>query len=163
MTRHEAILFSVRPRFAQQILDGRKTTELRRVRPDVTTGQRVLIYSSSPTRALLGTAVIHAIEAGTPHSLWPQVRDTAGVTRAEYRTYFAGSEIAVAISLRDVRALKRPLSLDELRAQWPWFRPPQSYCFVHASFHRAEARLKSLQPRAFGRLDARTAGTPESA
>lgn len=149
--RREAILFSVRPKFAQQILDGNKTTELRRVRPDVAAGQRVLIYGSSPTRALLGTAIVHQVESATPGKMWERVRHTAGVSRAEYRAYFEGADIAVAITLRDVRPLKRPLALSELRARWPWFRPPQSYCFVQASFHRAEARLKALRPRKIGR------------
>lgn len=145
--QRETILLSVRPKFARQIFEGNKTTELRRVRPDVVAGQRVLIYSSSPTRALLGTAVVHRIEAAAPGKLWDRVRDTAGISRTEYRSYFEGADVAVAISLRDVRAFKRPLTLSELRAKWPWFRPPQSYCFVQASIHRTQARLTSLRPR----------------
>jgi predicted transcriptional regulator len=143
----DALLLAVRPRFAERILAGTKTAELRRVRPSVRPGQDVLIYSSSPTMALLGAAVVERVETDRPSALWERVRCDAGVTRSEYRTYFLGAERAAAIWLTDIRSFEEPLALSEIRERWPWFRVPQSYSFVRVGFTRETRRIRSLAPR----------------
>jgi len=145
--QREALLLSVRPAFVERILDGTKTAELRRVRPGARPGQDVLIYSSSPTMALLASAVVERVDADVPENLWRQVRHAAGVSWDEYTAYFAGAERAAAIWLSDVTAFERPISLHELRERWPWFRPPQSYCYVRAHVDLPKRRIRSLAPR----------------
>ncbi len=115
-TPRDTLLVSVRPKFVQQIIEGTKTAELRRVRPNVRVGQ---------------------------------VRAAAGVTRAEYLAYFAGAARASAIWLEQVSAFERPIALRDLRQRWPWFRPPQSYCYVCATFE-APRSVTALAPRSAG-------------
>jgi predicted transcriptional regulator len=129
----ETLLLSVRPVFADQIVAGSKTVELRRVRPTSGPGTQVLIYSTSPTMALVASALVDRIEVRSVEAHWPHVRTRAGIGKRDYRHYFTGAEIAVAIWLADVRPLGRSIALEELRERWPWFRPPQSYCYVRAS------------------------------
>ncbi len=129
----ESLLLSVRPFFADQIVAGEKTVELRRVRPTADAGTQVLVYSSSPTMALVASALVERIEVRTVHALWPRVRMSAGITKRNYLQYFAGAEMSVAIWLAEVRPLARTVALEELRERWPWFRPPQSYCYLQAS------------------------------
>lgn len=148
--QHEALLLSVRPTFVRRILEGTKTVELRRVRPQIAPGQQVLIYSSSPTMALLASAVVDRLDSASPKALWSSVANAAGVSRAEYDTYFQDAECAAAIWLKNVAAFNRPIPLDELRQRWPWFRPPQSYCFVRATFKQPERHVTALAPRATG-------------
>lgn len=130
--RREVLLLSVRPSFTRQILDGTKTIELRRVRPQAKAGQMVLIYGSSPTMALLAYGVVERIEMDKPNVFWPRVQHSCGIGWNEYQEYFRATKQAVGIWLRDVTALRKPLALSELRERWPWFRPPQSFCFVRA-------------------------------
>ena len=54
------LMLSVRPRFARALLAGTKTAEIRRRFPDVPVGTTVVLYSSSPERALLGTMRVSA-------------------------------------------------------------------------------------------------------
>lgn len=145
--KREAVLLSLRPAFAARILDGTKSTELRRVHARVQPGQLALLYSSSPTMALVGTALVEKVDTGAPTSLWERVRHTAGVSRAEYLSYFDGAQRAAGIWLTHAKALERPLPLSELRERWPWFRPPQSYCFLRATLADPR-RVASLAPRA---------------
>lgn len=135
------LVLSVRPVFADQILSGSKTVELRRVRPHVSIGTQVLIYSSSPTKALVATACVRGVDVGTVEAQWPLVCEAAGISERDYLAYFQGRESAVAIWLAQVRPLATRLELAELRRRWPWFRPPQSYCFVGASFEQPIPRL----------------------
>ncbi len=146
--QREALLLSVRPIFVGRILEGSKTAELRRVRPIVHPGQDVLIYSSSPTMALLASAIVERVDVDQPDKLWRRVHGAAGVSVEEYSAYFSGAARAAAIWLTRVEPLDRPIKLQELRDRWPWFRPPQSYCFVRATYERTDRRVTSLAPRA---------------
>jgi predicted transcriptional regulator len=143
----EALLLSIRPTFAERILAGTKTVELRRVKPSARVGQSVLIYGSAPTMALLGTATVDRVDVEDPKTLWPRVRASAGVTRAEYVDYFDGAQRAAAIWLRDVVRFAEPVGLATLRQRWPWFRAPQSYCFVRVGLVREGSSVRSLAPR----------------
>lgn len=125
-----ALLLSVRPRFARLLLDGSKTVELRRVRPGIAQGALVLIYASSPTRTLVGSARVAGIQAASTECIWQEHGPETGVTRREYDDYFSGIDTAVAISLVDVRPLERPRPLHDLRRRLEGFRPPQSFRYL---------------------------------
>lgn len=153
----ETLLLSVRPVFADQIMAGSKTVELRRIRPTADPGTQVLVYSSSPTMALVASALIERIEVRTVQAQWPRVRMSAGIAKRDYFNYFAGAETSVAIWLAEVRPLRRGIVLEELRERWPWFRPPQSYCYVQAS---VAPDVLFLAPRLGGRAAGR--GSPPS-
>lgn len=141
-----ALLLSVRPRYVEQILAGTKTAELRRVRPAVDAGARVLLYASSPTMALLGSAIVQSVDVATVGAMWPRVRLSAGVSRAEYAEYFDGATSAIAIWLEDIRAFAQPITLAELRRRWPWLRPPQSFRFVDAAMDGDGRHVLRLAP-----------------
>jgi predicted transcriptional regulator len=128
MDSRNTLFVSLKPRFATMLLDGTKTVELRRVRPDVSVGAPVLLYASSPTRALVGTATVDAIDVGSVLEIWQRHRGDVGVTSSEFEDYFAGAAAAVAISLRNVAAIPGgEIPLSELRRRRRGFRPPQSF------------------------------------
>lgn len=142
--RQATLFLSVKPIFANRILSGAKTVELRRVRPSVTPGSLVLIYSTSPEMALLGSAEVAELICGTPREVWGHVKEKAGVSRAEYDEYFSGADTAIGIRLGAVRRLAQPISLRDLRKRWPWLKPPQSYRYVDARLGPDGATVKSL-------------------
>lgn len=144
--RPATLFLSIKPTFARRILAGTKTIELRRVRPNVTPGDHVLIYSSSPEMALLGSARVEEILSDAPNNLWDRVKDHGGVSRKEYDDYFSGATAAIGIRLGDVQPLSRPIPLRELRERWPWLRPPQSYRYVDARLDSDGERVASLAP-----------------
>lgn len=133
MPRH-ALFLSVRPTYARRILQGKKTVELRRVRPRISEGALLLLYVSSPVKAVQGISVVERITAAQPDALWRQVAHNVGVTRSEFDDYFEGARMAIAIHLGAVQALSPAITLSDLRGLWPGFCPPQSYQY----FTRAE-------------------------
>jgi predicted transcriptional regulator len=122
------LLLSLKPRFAASILDGTKTVELRRTLPRVSAGARVVLYSSSPRREIVGHAVVDAVESAAPAHLWEAVGDRSAVTRAEFDEYFHNSHLAVALHLREVQAVPVPVPLSALRSAG--LEPPQSWRYV---------------------------------
>lgn len=126
----DSILLSVRPRYANKILRGEKTVELRRVRPKVAPGDVIVMYVSSPQREVQALLTVQRVFETDTETLWDEVGREAGVTESEYRKYFEGSTTGVGIELCVAKALREPVTLDDLRLMSPGFRPPQSYRYV---------------------------------
>jgi predicted transcriptional regulator len=130
MSKDRALLVSVKPVYADLLLSGTKTVELRRVRPNVQPGCRVLLYASSPSMEMVGTARVKAIDVGEAPSIWSSHGPATGVDRSTFDAYFDGAVVAVAITLHDVRRLHRGVPLAELRRRIAGFRPPQSFGYL---------------------------------
>jgi predicted transcriptional regulator len=124
------LLMSIRPEFAAKILSGRKTFELRRVRPRISAGETILVYASYPVQAILGEFVVSNVIEASPSRLWAITRHRSGLTRRQFREYFQGAHTAYGIEVREVTRLERPVALDKIRHTWPGFRPPQSYMYL---------------------------------
>lgn len=125
----QIMLLSIRPRHVAKILDGSKTVELRRGRPNIVPGQPLAIYSTTPDAAIVALGRVSRIEVASPGELWAGVHGMVGISRAEYEDYFLGATAATGLHLSDIRALCVPVSLAELRAPGP-FHPPQTWHFL---------------------------------
>ena len=123
-TRRVALL-SIHPRFARAILEGSKTVELRRARlpEDVS---HIVVYATSPVQRILGWFEVSSVERDRPSKLWRRHGTSTGVSRHEFRAYFAGANEGTAISVGRVVALGKPLQLDALGHSLP----PQSYRYL---------------------------------
>ena len=126
------VIISVKPRFAQMILDGHKTVELRRVGPNVSPGDLVLLYVSSPVKALKAVAIVGQIIRGRPDAIWREVSLEAGVSLTEFRQYYDGTDRGCAIRFSLVHEVSTALDLERLRRLWPGFRPPQNFQYATA-------------------------------
>lgn len=134
MVSDERVLFlSLRPRFAELLLDGAKRVELRRIRPQAKPGTLAVIYAASPACAVLGTCVVKAIGAAPPREIWRLHGPDTAITWRDFRDYFAGASRAVAITLTDPARLPQPVPLARLRGTWHGFQPPQSFRYVSSA------------------------------
>ena len=132
LDRDRMMILSLRPRFAEAILSGLKTVELRRTEPKIRVPTLALIYASTPVRALLGTCVVTSVESGHLAALWQAYGAGSGVDHEEFLNYFAGVQAGSALSLASPTRFSRPIPLVELRSRPKGFRPPQSFSYVDA-------------------------------
>ena len=126
----EALLISIRPRFAELIFSGKKTVELRRVCPKVRAGDLALIYVSSPSKQLQGGFEIAKVLSASPKVLWDSVGAKSGITEKEFLDYFKGKREGHALVIKRVWKLPVPLCLSTLRRRKGGFRPPQSFHYL---------------------------------
>ena len=124
------LFLSVKPVFAEAILSGTKTIELRRSRPRISVPTDALIYASSPTMALVGECVVDDITEWQLTDLWRSLGPQTGVDRITFDRYFAGAEHAVALHLTHVRRLANSVPLEDIRDRVEGFEPPQSFRYV---------------------------------
>ena len=117
-------LISIRPRYAEAILTGEKTVELRRRIPAIDLGTRLWIYATRPLGAIVGSAIVDKIIEGTPVEIWDICMDRISIDRCEYDEYFAGADSALGIVLTDVTR-RRPIGIEKLREIQKGFHPPR--------------------------------------
>lgn len=124
------IVLSLKPRYAEAILSGAKTVELRRIEPKLSVPTRALIYASTPVKALLGTCIVERVTADRLAVLWKACGSRTGLAHAEFRDYFEGLEVGSALALSGARRFGRRIPLADLRASRRLERPPQSYSYL---------------------------------
>lgn len=124
MTDAADAIISIHPSYADAILAGAKTIELRRRIPALTIGSRLWIYATRPTAAVVGVVTIQEVAKASPSTIWKTHRSGAGVDRASYRAYFKGAQEAVAILLTAAERVG-PISIEQLRRIRNSFHPPQ--------------------------------------
>ncbi len=130
LDQHRMIVLPLKPRFAEAVLLGSKTVELRRAEPKIVVPTRALVYSTSPVRALVGTCIVTSVETHSLVDLWERFGPSTGVNVQEFFGYFDGVEKGTALTLSDPEALPRPVPLARLRETPQGFRPPQSFAYV---------------------------------
>ena len=123
------LLISIKPAYAHAILTGAKTVELRKRFPtDIKEGTKLLIYSSSPERALIGECKISKVVKTTIEELWSLTCRDAMISWAKYKEYFDGIKEGCGIYIHSPKMYEKPISLDKLRKDYD-FTPPQSYFY----------------------------------
>jgi predicted transcriptional regulator len=132
MIANRTTLLSVRPRFAEAILNGTKTVEIRRRRADLAEGSLCLLYASSPARALVGAIRVRQVDTDSRDALWNKWGDASGLTRHDFDAYLSGSTLPCAIVVDAAVRLPRAIALPELRSRQTNFVTPQSYRFLRA-------------------------------
>ena len=124
MTELSDAIISIRPNFADAILDGTKTVELRRRIPPIAVGTRLWIYATRPTAAIVGSAIVSAILRDTPDVIWKRVSNKTALERGEFDHYFDGTNVAIGIKHCTVKRVNH-IGIERLRKWRSGFHPPQ--------------------------------------
>lgn len=127
------LVLSLKPLYADAIVSGTKTIELRRTRPSIKVPTLALIYATSPVRSLVGSCCVDSIGSWTLRELWRLASDRAGISRQEFHEYFTGLTEGVALHLSGAQRAETPVSLALLRRLVPGFGPPQSFAYLSAA------------------------------
>lgn len=138
------LFLSIHPIHVARILKGVKSAEIRRVRPRVGAGDRVVIYSTSPDCKVVAIATVERLVVARPKILWRQVGSSSGANEREFLTYLSGVELGYAIVFASVRRLSRPIALTSLEGACAGFRPPQSYRYLREDRDSDRRVLKLL-------------------
>jgi predicted transcriptional regulator len=139
-----ASLISIRPEYAVSVLDGSKTVELRRRAPRFSEGHILVVYVTAPVMAIMGAVEVAGVESRSPSAIWRQYGKEAKVTRVDFRRYFSGRDLAVAIRLRTIRTFAMPLTLNSARDAAPTFHPPQAWVSVQTLPLPLQVQLRDL-------------------
>ena len=119
------ILLSVKPEFANRILDGTKKFEYRTRLAGRQVGA-IVLYATKPLIQVVGEAEVLERLSGSPIALWEATGEDSGTNRAEFMEYFGGCRTAHAYRLGRVSRYDKPKSLAELGVR----QPPRSFVYL---------------------------------
>lgn len=122
------IIMSIKPRYANSIIDGTKKFEFRRSAPKrIGEVEKVFIYSTSPTKKIIGHITVKKVHKMKLLDLWLHTWQYSGVSIAEFEEYFQGKEFGYAIEIDEVFAYEIPLLFNEID---PSGKIPQSFKYI---------------------------------
>lgn len=131
------VVLSIKPQYSAKILDGVKTVELRRRFPVLApSGTLAYIYSTSPERAMIGSAEIKEVLKMPIDSIWNEFQNNAHIGRDDFANYFQGLEFGFVLVLDRAKPLARAIPLEELRERFD-FEPPQSFLYASRDLRKA--------------------------
>ena len=124
----KVVLMSIKPRYSRLIFAGVKRFELRRSRSRLDEGDVVVVYASSPVKAIVGAFLVRGTTRREVERMWEDHGRHLGVSLDEYNEYFDGTCEVFAIEVGP-RVEVDPIPLDRLREKFDGFRPPQSFMY----------------------------------
>jgi predicted transcriptional regulator len=127
---NKMLIMSIKPEYLHKILNGTKTIELRTVKPNVSKGDLIVFYASSPQKAICGAATVLSITEGSPKLIWTKYSDELGIDKVSYDFYFKNRKKAFGIILDTIWKYLQPVQLEKLREAKADFMPPQSFRYL---------------------------------
>jgi predicted transcriptional regulator len=123
------ILLSIKPEYAEKILNGTKRFEYRRSVFRNQAVRSVVIYATKPLGKVVGEFEIGGVISDTPRSLWSSTKEHSGISRAFFMQYFENRETAFAIRVMNPTRYDEPLQLQDLVGSSP---APQSFRYLES-------------------------------
>ena len=119
------VLFSINPKHVENILNGTKRVEYRKVRcqKDV---NKIVIYSTSPVRCVVAEVEVIGVIEDSIDAVWELTQDVAGITQKNYESYYEGKDKAIAYQLGEVTEFEQPKQLRDFGLR----HAPQSFAYV---------------------------------
>ena len=136
-SQKNSVVLSINPEYANKILSGQKTVELRRrfplLWPEKVTAY---IYATSPVKAMIGAAQILDVLKLPLEDIWSQYQNEASIQLAHFENYFSGLTEGYALILGDPQSLGKPFRLKDLQTELD-FCPPQSFLYAKPELEEA--------------------------
>lgn len=124
------VLLSIKPEYADRILNGEKRFEFRKAMFKNSNVKTVVIYATMPVGKVVGEFEIDRIIKDRPSKLWQITRGFSGITQDFFESYFYGREAGYAIGVKKAIRYEEPL---DLKMFLPTGIPPQSFCYLTAA------------------------------
>jgi predicted transcriptional regulator len=134
-------LLSIKPHYANAILDGRKKVEFRKRRFGKAVSH-VIIYATAPIMQIVGWFKVGPLHELSPDRLWRRFSSVGGISRDDFSAYYSGVSSGVAIAVAGAHRLREPLALARISSS----PPPQSYSYLPASVLSLIERGDTRQP-----------------
>lgn len=125
------LLMSIRPAFAEKLLDGSKSIEIRKRFSKRWIGHDVVLYASKPQGSLVGKAKINSVTKDVPTNIWSQFESKIGCSKSDFDAYVGSATEVAAIEIKDAVPYWGSVPLKQLSTVLSLkLTPPQSYCEV---------------------------------
>lgn len=119
------ILLSIHPKHVENIFNGTKQYEFRKVACQKSV-DKIIIYSTSPVMKVVGEAEVEQVLCDEPKALWEKTKDFSGIEENFFFDYYKGRVKALAYKLCNVRKYAEPIELSNYGIK----TAPQSFVYI---------------------------------
>lgn len=120
------VILSIKPIYAEKILNGEKTFELRKSIFKKNNINKVIIYASSPISKVIGEFEIDSILHDEINELWKKTKENNGVERTFFNEYFENRKKGYAIKIKNTKRYEVSYNIYEKYG----VKAPQSFSYV---------------------------------
>ena len=124
------IILSIKPEFAEKILNGEKLFEFRKQVPRQEISW-VFIYASSPYKKIVGRFRVNRIINGTPEEIWEKCGGQGGIDQERFFSYCGNNDIIFGFEISEVTKFKSPINPYEKDCN---FNAPQSFAYFNNNY-----------------------------
>lgn len=119
------VLISIKPQYVEKIIKHEKLYEFRRkiFKQDV---NRVIIYSTSPVKKIIGYFDLTEIIKDKPLNLWNNYSKYGGINKKDFFDYFEGTDEGFAIKISNLKLFSEEIDVSLLDN----FKAPQSFKYI---------------------------------
>lgn len=119
------ILISINPEHVQNIINGTKKYEYRRIaaKQDISS---LIIYETMPVKKIVAEAEIVEVLRCRPNELWNLTKEASGIEKDFFDEYFQNREFAYAYKLGKIKVYDEPKSLFDFGIK----AAPQSFVYL---------------------------------
>lgn len=119
---------SIKPKYADKILNGTKKFEFRKSIPkQINEIDKVFIYSTFPIQRVIGYFTVKKVYKMNPLELWFHTWEQAGIEISDFQQYFQNKEFGYAIEINKITTYQRPLLFKEIDATG---KIPQNFKYI---------------------------------
>lgn len=119
------ILLSINPEHVENIINGTKKYEFRRVKCKRKI-DKILIYATSPIKMIVGEADVLDVIEDSKELIWKATSTYSGISEQFFYEYYFDKQQAVAYKLGKVNAFSNPVPLDSIGIKVA----PQSFVYL---------------------------------
>lgn len=120
------ILLPIKPEYANKIVEQTKLYEYRKSKCKKEI-DRIVIYSTSPVKKVIGEVEVKEVISALPKKLWQDTKEYSGISKIKYMQYFKDKDMAFAYKLGKVTIYNKPKTLKDLGINYY----PQSYIYLN--------------------------------
>lgn len=133
-------LISIKPQYAQMILEGRKTVELRRTNVKAQIGDVFVVYATTPVKKVVAIFSVKELHYAPIDIVWKRYGINSCLSYLDFKVYSHNKEDMCAIIIENVTAVDG-LCLRDIREKAA-IHIPQSYMSITESLFCSLCRLK---------------------
>jgi len=119
------ILLSINPQHVENILNGTKKYEYRKIKCKNTV-DKIVIYSTAPVMKVVGEADVEEVLEDAPEKIWDKTQKYSGIDYKFFKKYYEGKEKAVAYKLNNIVEYCDKRELEEYGLSYA----PQSFVYL---------------------------------
>ena len=121
-----SVLISIKPKYVNKIIDGKKQFEFRKAIFQSPNVKKVYIYASSPIKKIIGYFHLGDIIEGRPSEIWEKCSSMGGISEQEFFKYYEGKTKAFSLPIERLKVFDHVICP---YSTFDNFTPPQSFMY----------------------------------